>query len=814
MEAAPPSYETATRTGCWDIIAPYIPARDLCACSLVCSIWHDIFNPHLWGNPASHFGLESDDVYSALTTFRRTLHKVRLEVRSLTHTLHFPPSHAELYHGPHAEWLRDILDLLPNLQSLIVRGLPFFDHASLQALRHARKKTDKEPDQRRRSIQLPGRDGRIVQVPSSIAPSVVSPTGLRLLDASRCPNVTSHSLAETLNRFEGLLYLDLSFTAPAREDRVLATLKRFNGLQVLKLRGIGLRDEAVETLTKAIGLRTRSLDVRDNYITDRGVRGLMDRCFLDLSLPRNRNEMASGRRSPALLPYLGSEMLEIYQGEDFEGYLRNVFTGRFVDRLAIEEVPARGITHLYIAGNVLTADGVSELVKSERLHVLDIGSVKINPTWSSEQDNNPNYSMPSTESLTPVFAKHSAGSLTLLRVDHSLITKEFIPSPDAVGPSAVDPQEESVESTEFSSELQTPPNELDSHPMQVSTSHGRSYSIMSTETGDFIEPRRRSGVWTPETLDSDGTETGRSSPIGPVPTLDMGTVNDVLALSSQFAEHDLTSPTSSGPRPRSYSSMDVDRERRLSIHMAHRHNLHPAMLPHVITLVLTNVPPISHDPKIIERLVEFVKSCAREALFAHNQAHLDYSMPPGRGIHLSALKYSANKIFALKRLVLEMAPEQKVRQNNTKASPWHLYDTRSVTEDRDSEAFYSATKSDYSFFADEDGGSPNLEPESDYYQSGSKENEATQSPPSYEEVFFSLDGNMSQPKFDTIALLSAFRKERKLAYHEEKAAGKPEPETDGYWDGLIQVIRSSEEARNEEEKDYYGNKFLNIHPNP
>jgi hypothetical protein len=45
------------------LIAHYIPSADLCAVSLVNRRWHAIFIPHLWGNPASHFGTQNDAVY-------------------------------------------------------------------------------------------------------------------------------------------------------------------------------------------------------------------------------------------------------------------------------------------------------------------------------------------------------------------------------------------------------------------------------------------------------------------------------------------------------------------------------------------------------------------------------------------------------------------------------------------------------------------------------------------------------------------------------------------------------------------------------
>lgn len=58
-----PSYEAANARDYWPIVAQYIPSRDLCAAALVCREWHRIFTRQLWGNPASHFGVENDVVY-------------------------------------------------------------------------------------------------------------------------------------------------------------------------------------------------------------------------------------------------------------------------------------------------------------------------------------------------------------------------------------------------------------------------------------------------------------------------------------------------------------------------------------------------------------------------------------------------------------------------------------------------------------------------------------------------------------------------------------------------------------------------------
>ncbi len=831
MEAAPPTYHAATRVDYWDLIARYIPSSDLCSVALVCSRWHATFAPHLWGNPASHFGIENDRVYVALTRFKRTLQTARLLVRSLTHTVHLPPAHAEIYNGPHADWLRDILERLPNLQSLIVRGLPFFDHSALQALKYKRPKNQDEDGIPPGIIELPASAGLSFARPADFIPSF----GLRLLDASRCPNVTSNSLAQGLGRFEGLLYLDLSFTYPARDPVVLRTLRRFTGLQVLKVRGISLTDESLTVLAPAIARRVRSLDLRDNQISDRGVRTLLEECFTI----GDSSTLESGQRSPALLPYMGSEMLEIYQGEDFESFLRSAFTGRFVGRLAIEDAPEGGITHLYASGNYLTVEGVSGLIRSGRLHVLDVQSVKSalrrhlsNASYRSDEDD---MDIPGVEKLTPIMSKCVTNTLTFLRMEHSLVTKdtpqlhadEVIQGrveladtalPDLPRDAAeIDGSAVHVEAVELPT-IQTPKYELAGDPMQfvVSPAVNDAHHHVEDEESQYDHVRRGS-AFAPEVVDLLAAETDQMNLFSPVSDSGEGTMMSgtfmLSPLSPTFPP--LPSPTLSvappylASRPRSYSSVADERRARLNAHMTGKHNLHPGMLPHLRTLILTGVPQSWPTKEPADRIICFIRQCAEEAWMAKSQAKLDYSMPPGRRGHTAALRHSADKVFALRRLVLELAPDGGARRNSTKASPWHHSGTKSMTEDRDSETLWSAAETDFSFFGSEDYSFPSLE--SGRYAHSHHTND--------KEVIFN-NGYTPQwgsvpvsppppPRFDTISLISAFRKERKLAHQRNVAAGAADPETEGYWDGVIQVVRPGNEKRADELIDYYGNRFEN-----
>lgn len=819
MEALPPTYEKATLADYLDLVAPYLPTSDLCSAALVCSKWHATFSPHLWGNPASHFGIENDRVYVALTKFKRSLQTARLLLRAKTHTLHMPPAHAEIYNGPASDWLRDSLSRLPNLQSLIVRGLPFFDHGALIALRQWKpaETSATQRDPHSFAVELPGSMGSVFQPPPDAIPSF----GLRLLDASRCPNVTSSGLAQALKRFESLMYLDLSHTYPARDISVMESLRKISGLQVLKLRGISLRDEEIEVLAWAIGRRVRSLDLRDNHVTDSGIRMLLDGCFsAHSSSPRHGDgSVPRGARSPSLLPYLGAEMLETYQSEEFEGFLRGTFTGAFVSRLAIEDAPEGGITHLYISNNKVTVEGASGLIRSGRLHVLDVGTVEgaieRHLSVPGDEKSKADWQLPGAEKLTPVLYDHAKDGLTYLKVDHSIITKD-VPNacPDQVVPGRVELADNALpamphaateiegsrvtpDTFELPTDEQTPRYELEADPMQ--------WVVIPAEP-ETTEARRGSAI-APEVCDNLADEMDTMKLLSPMPSLGEGTLTttgvETFSTVSSVGTPISTSAPQFSLRPRSFSGVVTERTARLNAHRSVSHNLHPAMLPHLRTLVITNFPPFSTSKEPTDRLIRFIKNCAQEAQLAHAQAKLDYSLPPGRKGQTTALRHSAHRIFALKRIILEMAPE-RANDSFGQASPWQHLTTRSMTEDRDSEVLWSAAETDFSFFGEEDECAfPSIESGRFAVTSAEKEvdfgNVALSTPRPTK--------SPEQPRIDNVALLSAFRQERKLAHQRSLAAGVLEPETEGFWEGAIQVVRPSRGFRDGEELDYYGNKF-------
>lgn len=67
------------------------------------------------------------------------------------------------------------------------------------------------------------------------------------------------------------------------------------------------------------------------------------------------------------------------------------------------------------------------------------------------------------------------------------------------------------------------------------------------------------------------------------------------------------------------------------------------------------------------------------------------------------------------------------------------------------------------------------------------------------------------PWVDNIARISAFRKSKKAEYQDRLSRGHQDPEVEGYWPGVVQVVRTAGNAdpfaEGEEALDYFGNSF-------
>ncbi|KAG8629600.1 hypothetical protein KVT40_003465 [Elsinoe batatas] len=805
MEAAPPSYETATLVNPWDLVAAWLPSNDLCSAALVCSKWHSIFTPHLWGNPAAHFGTENDRVYIALTKFQRTLPWVRKYVRAFTHTLQLPPASAEIYYGPHDGWLRDVLERLENLQTLVVRALPFFDHGALTALR---PKPSQDP---------------LASSPQSFA--------LRLLDASKCENATTSGLLAALKRLDQLLYLDLSYTYPAKDRQILAQLSNFAGLQVLKLRSISLKDDDVQILAKAIANRVRSLDLRNNKLTDQSITYLTCNCFTthDANHTDDSQHRSDGERS-SLLHYLGPDMLRVYQGDGFEGYLRRCLSAQFVARLAFEDAPESGITHLYISGNNLSVEGISAVLRMKRLHVLDARADTRLPNKLLNKNGDYEIVHPGSEKLPLTLAKENGNSLTYLKIDHEIITKkvpEFRPHSDVQDRSELadtavedDPPELPPRHAELEASSDIPELPYDNYihelpgsdphmplPLRNKKTDSNDASSVGRQADDQV---KRGSIYAPEPASATVSSLSHTSSAYPTSTATSTLNSNNPYLSSQPSGSSsqtttLQVPLAGQAKPRSYSSLVSTRHaQRLALDPT---TYHPSMTPHLCTLVLSTFPSHSPNNMVVSRLQTFITACASEALLATQLSEKDYSLPPSRR-GPAHRREAARRHFALETIILEVVSSASDRK---RSKGWK---GKSTTEDRDSASLWLTAESDFSFFGDEgEMMFPSIEDRRDMLVEGKE----VVAPGMH---ITGQNGrapgvNRVETWVDNITQLSKWRRAKKEEWERavENATMCGQTETDveveGYWPGMIRVVRlTGQDGESKgEEKDYHGNVY-------
>ncbi|KAL1886159.1 hypothetical protein Plec18167_000088 [Paecilomyces lecythidis] len=533
---------------------------------------------------------------------------------------------------------------------------------------------------------------------------------LRLLQAEREPNTTSVGIAEALSRFPALIYLDLSYTTPARDRTVLSTLSLLEDLQVLKLRGIGLKDSDAEFLANAIGIRVRFLDIRNNLLTDMAVRSLMQACLGPITTPSTATQTDLGLQGqhPASGSAFGPYDAHILKRADLDELILSQLTRPLTGSSLVESLPHVGMTHLFISDNQITLEGVASLIASKKLHVLDAGTVDTAESIRKGQRimgvTDP-ASFPGAEKLIPILGKYGQETLTYLRVHHAVVTADT-PVKDAAplsallpelptetagpGPAAELPSTNEIfelpADTEFRVEL-----EDTSVGPSAQTSEIKQDGVQETYEDEPLDQVRRGSVFAPEVVNDD----------------------DILD-----DENTLSSATGASLHESSLGSLDP-RSRKIQELLSKRPKnngiprrdsaaytfpyLHPSHIPHIDTLILTDIPStVPANSPILSSLIRFITACSDEALLATLQSKSDYSLPPGRA-RLTAEKEQARRLFALRRLVLEIAPASKI--NRQKQTSWKPLDTRlaSTTGDPDSEQLWSAAMDDFSFFEAECG---------------------------------------------------------------------------------------------------------------
>lgn len=621
-----------------------------------------------------------------------------------------------------------------------------------------------------------------------------------------------------------MVFLDLSKTMAARDTLVLSKLGDMPGLQILKLREIGLRDEELEVIAAAVKLRIRSLDVRGNALTDKSAETLLRYCFktsledggaleaiTQPALGFGLDDWPSGIARPDL------KLLDDFRSDALDEHFIKQLATSTVNRLPSDDLPKSGITHLYISNNFLTLEGLTELVKSKRLFVLDAGAVyksyKPRLSFSYQQGESETY-----EKLIPLLDKYCAGNLTSLRLHYDILAK--IAAGESDFPSAA-----------FEMSSQSERVELDGvnpvYELGVSDDEPR-YELYGDSTHFVVSP----AIGEPPTSAADESVAVPNVGAAFAPeVMDPVEIDDApvltatgLIYSAQAVNGINSAQTPVAPKAGSRMSMDqtgspelrialVERQRR-EFRQALRekpHSLLPAMLPRLRTLTLTDIPCKDFTNEVAKSLIRFIGYCAMEAEFArlHASAFLIGDNENTDQSILPRIRESAKDIFTLSRIVLEMGPPDSSKHANSQSTlqPVSIsYRTRSSTEDADSEALWSAQENDFTFFGDdEECGLPAQEPgwhTPDLAVLSEKlivlpedmqpeQQPASSSQPSKKTI---------EAGVDVVSELAKFRRDRKQAYEEALKQGKRFVE--GYWPGEVKVVRWQVRKK---EVDFYGN---------
>ena len=282
---------------------------------------------------------------------------------SHTRRLHLDGVRPSIYTSVPARWLGEVLRGLPGLHVLTLTDFPFLDHAAL------------------------------LQAPAVLAGPHRQ---LRELTATGCLNASAPGWVALLGLLPALCVLDLSGSSGANQPAVLAAAVAAPapapGLHTLALRDLRLTDATLGTLVAAVGTRLRSLDVRGNLLSDASAAVLLDYAFAPPSYLASCPRPA--RRSP---PPCSLAAAAGVQGDE------------------------RGITHLRIADNSLTAAGASKLLKSARLVTFDIGQPRRPRRLANCDDDDDADDDDDVLQLVPVLSLYAHTTLRTLRISHHVV---------------------------------------------------------------------------------------------------------------------------------------------------------------------------------------------------------------------------------------------------------------------------------------------------------------------------------------------------------------------------------------------------------
>jgi hypothetical protein len=547
------------------------------------------------------------------------------------------------------------------------------------------------------------------------------------------------------------------------------------------------------------------LDVRDNRITDLGVRYILQNCITTTSQAAKIVQQTMSRSrgiSQGMHEFFGVDLPAVYKFSYQDQYVYNLFTTGFF-RPGIEDALGSGITHLFISGNPVSPSAISDLLHIQRLHVLDVGSLvhrqhESSPISPTDSDG--------IESLVPLFEKNGQ-NLTYLRLPYRIVTAKAAPITQDVAeldggtittpsiqiqqPEAFELEGDSVKRQELPAEaiFELEGSGVDQEPAQH----------VETRLGDdlYTSPLQRSiSEEAPEPL---------FSPLSPIGHEEMfhqirlSTVQS--AASSDHSDNSLSTPRAEPKnRARSYSGIIADHEARLNFRKSRPHGLLPSMLPSLRTLALTDVPTRAWTRDVPDSIVAFIAACGEESHWSRLQSRSTYALPPGSSRSRASVQATyATSLFALRQVVLEVTAVRAAPGNGQQLVPRGARaELKSSVEDPDCEVFWSAAAEDFSFFGSggaEECGVPESELrgvvplEAQMGKMVVGESVGGGATWTTGPLASGGGGGKQGEVVDVLAEISRFRREKRAAHQNAVEHGLEDQFIEGFWEGDIKVIR-------------------------
>ncbi|KAL2205150.1 hypothetical protein CC79DRAFT_1335707 [Sarocladium strictum] len=262
-----------------------------------------------------------------------------------------------------------------------------------------------------------------------------------------------------------LVYLDISAIPGSIKPVVHPGL--LPALRILKVRGRELDDASLRSLVQLYGHRLWSLDISENRITDGVVDFLRDKCFPKNSLRTSGYFYTEGDiipleggsegygpfvqiqdsqwsknfnhperffiDSPAYEPNadLGPQEHHVFRANG-QGRMRKDSSDEIVkmmtshkDHLFSPSTPGtRGLTHLNLSNNLLSASGITRLIRTSngQIEYLACDSMPLLPSWHTQKHWPIGTRLVGTIGDADIFRPVFSSNLRALRIHHSFVT--------------------------------------------------------------------------------------------------------------------------------------------------------------------------------------------------------------------------------------------------------------------------------------------------------------------------------------------------------------------------------------------------------